>query len=115
MAAGIPGCVHPDAVDGDCVDHEHCMQGGTCSNAITDAQMRRRSARGYTIDDATGRRVVDGWDHDGDLTASLQGDLNRQRDAGDALTAAVDQYAADLTASNWEALLDAVQAWRAVR
>lgn len=44
-------------------------------------------SRGYTLDDA-GCRVDDGWDHDGDLIASLQGDMNRLAAERDALVTA---------------------------
>lgn len=46
------------------------------------ASPTRSPAAGFTLDDA-GRRVEDGWDHDGDLIATLQEEMNRQRAAGD--------------------------------
>lgn len=78
-----------------CVDPEHCQQGGPCEVARRYTSIAAASDPGFTLDDA-GRRVNDGWDHDGDLIASFQADLNRHatdtavlRAAGDELAEAV--------------------------
>lgn len=69
------------------------------------------TGEGFTLDDS-GRRVQDGWDHDGDLIASLRSDLNRLASFGDALAAAARRvHMVNGSPVGLDALADAVEAW----